>query len=104
MARVRLWISAVPGVAHAFLIEHDDGGQDCYPLRHPPEPGGRMGTSYPGEFKGHAGTFCDLPFGFPTSNPQAAQRLNDPSIPQRMKQLIRENFPLQAQPSRLVYS
>lgn len=104
MARVRLWISAVPGVAHAFLIEHEDGQQESYPLRQPPQAGGRLGTCYPGEFRGHAGTYCDLPFGFPTNNQQAAQRLNDPSIPQRMKQLIRENFSLREQPSRLVYS
>lgn len=104
MARVKIWVSEVPGIPNAFLIVHDDGRQDAYPLKTALAKGDRLGTAYRGDLQGHAGTFYDLPFGFPTSNEVAAQRLNDPSIPAMMKKLIVDNFPLRALPRGLVYS
>lgn len=104
MARVKLWVSDAPSITNAFLIVHDDGRHDAYPLRTVLAPGDRLGTAYRGELQGHPGTYYDLPFGFPTSNETAAQRLNDPSIPATMKKLIVDNFPLQARPRGLVYS
>lgn len=94
MSRARIWISASRAIGHTFIIEHDDGGQECYPLRRPPASGDRLGNSYQGEFRGLPGTYHDLPFGFPTNNETARQRLSDPSIPSAMKRLIIENFPL----------
>lgn len=96
MIRVRIWISGVAGIGHALLIERgDEGTQECYALQNPPSRSARLGAAYSGEFQGHPGTYVDLPRGFPTDNATAAQRLNDPSIPQVMQQLIGENFPLQ---------
>lgn len=104
MPRARIWISEVRAIGHAFIIDHDDGMQEAHPLRNPPVKGDRLGSPYRGDFKGSEGTFYDLPFGFPTSNEMAQQRLNDPSIPSTMKRLIQENFPLKARPSVLAYA
>jgi hypothetical protein len=94
VARVRLWVSGVPGIRNVFIIQHDDGGQHCQPLKSPPAEGERIGTVYEGDFKGYAGTYYDLPSGFPTNNEQAGIRLADPSIPKAMQKLLRENFPI----------
>ncbi len=94
MTRVRIWVSGVPGVPHALLIERDDAPAECYALKNPPSRSARLGAAYADVFEGHAGTYVDLPRGFPADNATAAQRLNDPSIPQIIQQLIRENFPL----------
>ena len=104
VARVRIWISEVRAVGHAFIIEHDDGRQESYPLRNAPGKGDRVGSPYRGEFRGCEGTFFDLPFGFPTNNQAAQQRLNDPSIPQAIKKLITGNFPLPTRSQTLVHS
>ncbi|MDB5341183.1 MAG: hypothetical protein JWN70_6802, partial [Planctomycetaceae bacterium] len=94
MIRVRIWISGVPGIGHALLIEREQAPQECYALGNPPSRNARLGAAYSGDFEGHAGTYVDLPRGFPGDNATAAQRLNDPSIPQVIQQLIRESFPL----------
>lgn len=56
----------------------------------------RLGIPYQPDILGFEGTYYDLPFGFPTSDELAQQRLNDPSIPATMKRLIVENFPLKS--------
>ncbi|MDB5386714.1 MAG: hypothetical protein JWM11_2360 [Planctomycetaceae bacterium] len=94
MARVRLWVSGVSGIGNVFVIEHDEGGQYCQPLKSPPAQDERVGTVYQGEFRGYPGTYYDLPCGFPANNEQARLRLADPSIPKPMQKLLRENFPL----------
>ncbi len=94
MSRARIWISASRAIGHAFVIDHEDGRQESYPLRNPPAKSDRLGTAYLGDLRGFAGTYYDLPFGFPTCNETARQRLSDPSIPNTMKTLILENFPL----------
>lgn len=94
MPRAKIWLSEVRAIGHAFIIEHDDGCQEGYPLRTLPTKGDKIGRPYRGEYRGIEGTYYDLPFGFPTNNEIAQQRLNDPSIPASMKKLIRENFPL----------
>lgn len=92
MARVRIWVSKIPSVASVMLIEHDDDRQSFFPLKNPLAPGVRVGTSYTGEFRGYSGTYHDLPRGFPTNNQEAAQMLEDPSLPAVMRQLIVDNF------------
>ncbi len=104
MSRARIWISEVRAIGHAFIIEHDDGRQESYPLRNAPAKGDRLGSPYRGDFRGFEGTFYDLPFGFPTDNQSAEQRLSDPSIPSTMKKLIQENFPLKGSPQTLAYA
>lgn len=104
MARVKVWVSDVPEIPNLFLIEHDDGREDAYLLRTVLAKGDRLGTAYRGDIQGYTGVFYDLPFGFPTSNDLAAQRMSDPSIPAMMKKLIVDNFPLQVQPQMPVYS
>lgn len=94
MTRVRIWISGTPGIGHALLIDREDATSACFALKHPPAPNSRLGAAYAGELQGHMGTYVDLPRGFPADNFTAAQRLSDPSIPQVIQQLIRENFPL----------
>lgn len=98
MARVRIWISGVQGIGNVFMIQHDDGREFYQPLRNPPLPGEKIGSTYRGDFKGYAGTYYDLPPGFPTTNETAASRLMDPSIPKPIQRLIRENFPLKIRP------
>lgn len=88
MTRARIWISASRAVGHAFIIDHDDGRQEHYPLRNLPAKVDRLGNSYQGEFRGVEGTYYDLPRGFPTNNEAAQQRLSDPSIPSLIKTLI----------------
>ncbi|MES2788861.1 MAG: hypothetical protein V4719_04505 [Planctomycetota bacterium] len=104
MARVKIWVSDVPGITNAFLIDHDDGRQDFYPLATMLAPRDRLGAAYRGEFQGHAGTYYDLPSGFPTSDQTAEKRLSDPSIPATMKKLIVDHFPLKARRAGLVCS
>lgn len=104
MSRARIWISASRAIGHAFIIEHDDGSQESYPLRSPPAKGDRLGSSYQGTFRGIDGTYFDLPLGFPTCNEMARQRLIDPSIPSTMKKLILENFPLKENIQSLTYA
>lgn len=104
VSRVRIWISEVRAIGHAFIIEHDDGRQESYPLKNPPAKGDRLRSPYRGDFRGFEGTYYDLPFGFPTSNELAEQRLSDPSIPAAIKKLIQENFPLPSRPQALAYS
>ena len=104
MARVRIWLSDTPHVTNAFLVAHDDGRQDAYPLKTVLAKGDRLGMAYPGDLNGQPGTYYDLPLGFPASNELARQRLNDPSIPMTMKKLIVDNFPLQMRPRGLIYS
>lgn len=94
MPRAKIWLSEVRVIGHAFIIEQDDGYQEGYPLRTLPAKGDKIGRPYRGDYKGIEGTYYDLPFGFPTNNQTALQRLNDPSIPASMKKLIREHFPL----------
>jgi len=94
MSRARLWISSSRAASHAFIVEHNDGRQECYPLKSHLSREDRLGSSYPGDFRGHPGAYYDLPFGFPTDNATAQQRLSDPSIPSTMKKLIQDNFPL----------
>lgn len=95
MTRVRIWVSGVPGIPHALLIERDDAPAECYALKNPPSRSARLGAAYADQLEGYNGTYVDLPRGFPTDNATAVQRLNDPSIPQVIQQLVRENFPLQ---------
>lgn len=92
MARVRIWISKHVSVGSVFIVDHDDGQQEWLPLRNPPAAGTRIGVPYVGEFRGHSGVYHDLPRGFPTNRHEAEQRLNDPSIPANMQQLIRGQF------------
>ncbi|MDB5390068.1 MAG: hypothetical protein JWM11_5714, partial [Planctomycetaceae bacterium] len=53
MARVRLWVSGVAGIGNVFIVQHDDGGQHCQPLKSPPGKDDRVGTMYDGEFLGY---------------------------------------------------
>jgi len=104
VSRARIWLSDNPSVANAFLVVHDDDRQDSYPLKTVLDKGDRLGSGYQGDLRGESGTYYDLPFGFPSSNDIAQQRLADPSIPATMKKLIVDNFPLSVRPRGLIYS
>ncbi len=94
MARVKIWVSATQGFEDLLIVVQDNGSEECYALNYAPGGLDRLGSAYWGQFRGNDGTYYDLPRGFPANNADAAQRLNDPSISNTMKSLIRLNFPL----------
>lgn len=104
MDRVRIWVSAVPGVSDTLLINRGDGTEEVYGLNVPPDGLKWLGSGYWNPLQGIDGTAYDLPRGFPADNADAARRLNDPSISNSIRNLIRLNFPLQQRARRLPQS